>query len=319
MLPRILSDAMVRVARDLYVQGAEAMAQGRPADARAAFFGAMGLNPHYSIYCNLGDADMRLGRYTHAADEVASCVPGIEKDPKATDAERAAVKKLFAEAKAKVVELVTHSAREEGMPQVTTSVDTERATQNDELTMYLEPGKHVVRFEAEGYETVQIDFDEKEGARKELRPVWKKKAAAVPTTTATTMPDQPPAQKSLVPLIVLGAGAVVVAGIGGGILGGWTDKRAQVQSTSESIRARGMSCVAGAGNYDARCAGLENDARTAETLNRSGIGLLAGAGVLAAGAAAYWLFWPAPAQPRGATAVPVASPNGGGVVFVGRF
>ncbi len=194
VLPRILSDAMVKVARDLYLQGAEAMAQGRTADARAAFSAALGLNPHYSIYCNLGDADLRLGRPTNAAEEFAECVPGLEKDAKVSDAERAAVKKLFADAKAKVVEVVTHSGRAAGMPQVTTSIDTDRSSNNDDVTAYLEPGKHVVRFEAEGYESIAVDFDGAAGTRKEITPAWKKKAGpVVPMPTASATAEVPPA------------------------------------------------------------------------------------------------------------------------------
>ena len=129
----------------------------------------------------------------------------------------------------------------------------------------------------------------------------------------------PPAQKSAVPLILLGAGAVVAGATGGAVLGAWSEKRSAVQRTSESIRNSGSSCVTGAANFDTQCSTLEADARTAETLNRAGIALLAGASALALGAGVYWLLWPAPTGRHSARLIPVASPQGGGGLLMGSF
>jgi hypothetical protein len=138
-------------------------------------------------------------------------------------------------------------------------------------------------------------------------------SAATATAGAPVAPPPSPG-RSIVPAIVLGGVAVVGVGVSVGLLAAAGGEGSTVEDLSGSIGDAGRSCVAGAGNFDPRCAELEDTAGQADALQNAGVAVLVGAGVAAAAAGAYLLWWPTPAAAARAgirvRAVPAVSATG---------
>jgi hypothetical protein len=213
VLPRPTLDSKIPAARQFYDDAMKAIAQGRFDDARWKLFTAFSLEPHYSILCNMADVEIRLGRPRDALEKMGRCVDGLEHDARATEAERAAVQKLINLGKSTLLVVVVQGPESDEPTMVTVSVDTDRTFQTfhgrtDEI-LYLEPGKHVLTFWAEGYQSERVELDAVAGTQKELRPALKKKAAAVPVAT-TPLPPPPDA---MVPVFALGVAGLAAIGL----------------------------------------------------------------------------------------------------------
>jgi hypothetical protein len=291
---------MKSTASELFEKGVQAMQAGKWEECRAALLAAWAIHRNYQIAGNLAECETKLSRFGDAAGHLTFF---LREMPATAPAERRARgEELLREVRPKVAELKVRVSKADA-DVLLDGKSIGRSPLNEPL--FVEPGDH--KLEAKlGSEAAQGNVSAQGGETHEV-------------TLTFDRETKPPPPKSLVPLIALGAGAVAVGAVGGGLLGAWSGKRAEVQSTSESILTAGASCIAGAANFDARCTNLEKDARTAETLNRAGIGMLLGASALALGAGAYWLFWPAPSTQQGARLIPVASAHGGGAVLIGSF
>ncbi|XXY52599.1 PEGA domain-containing protein [Sorangium sp. So ce269] len=142
--------AMTQQARKLFKEGVDAFAQGRWADARAAFLAALSLNPHYTIRGNLGASELKLGRYRDAAEHLARYVREIAEDATSTAVERERGAAMYAEAQGKVGTLV-----------VRTDVDGAQVLVDGALRgqtpladpLFVEPGTHTISVRHEDYET----------------------------------------------------------------------------------------------------------------------------------------------------------------------
>ncbi len=145
-------------------------------------------------------------------------------------------------------------------------------------------------------------------------------AVPVPTASANPSATAGATARSLVPAYVFGGAAIASAIVGAALLATWSDKRGEARRTANSILADGNSCVAGAGNFDARCASVESMTRTSTSLKYGGVGTLIGAGALATGAGAlvYWTLSRTPI-PGAVSVAQVASKDGAALLITGSW
>jgi hypothetical protein len=204
------------------------------------------------------------------------------------------------------------------MPQVTTSFDTDRSSNNDDVTVFLEAGKHVVRFEAEGYVSVAMDFDAAVGTRKELTPTWVKKEVAVgPTASASATTDVPPAgpRKEIVIGGAVLAGAGLLAGIATGIAGGVASNDATRQR--DALLAQPGACLNEPLNP--ACSTLEAKRREQSVLSNVAVVSFLGAAALGIATGAYVLVTRPKPVATSVHIAPAANTTSAGVLVLGRF
>lgn len=326
VLSRPLAEAMTKKARELFAEGVQAAGLGRLADARAAFLAAQGLSPHYSNLCNLGDVELRLGMHIEAATRLRACAEGIQSDAKATAAERDGATKLFEKAKANVVEVVVLAPPEGTEPaRIAVSLDGGAlGSAPPAVVVYAAPGKHVIELTADDHEAQRVELEAEGGARKEVQPALRKKAAPEPTVTATATSVAPPPPRSMVPAFVLG-GVGLASAIAGGVLVGssvamGSDMLSAVPVTGDGKPAcrRTLEPTASA---SAACDAWRARGAEASTVGNVGVGLFVVAGLAAVGAAGYALWPTITGQSSAATwrLSPIVTAQEGGVRIEGGF
>ena len=318
-------------AEGLFQQGIRLYSDKKWAEAEAVFREAWALNPTFDVAYNLGSAEHRVGKFAEAAEHLAFALrhwPLIG----ATTGLRGTAEQRLKEAREKV-----------GALRVTVSVAGAEVFVDGrsvgvtplEGEVFVAPGEHGIEARREGYETARKEISATAGAavEVELAPAVKPEVAPGPVGAPVTamgpvgaarseaQPVPPPAERSLVPAIALGGVAVVGLGVGIGLLAAAGGEASTAEEQHASILRAGRSCVGGAGNYDAQCPELDDVSDRADTLHNAGVGMLIGAGVAAAAAGAYLIWWPAPAGSASARvrAAPAMSATGGGVVVVGGF
>lgn len=297
----VASDALTDQARELHTKGVELFQKGEFEKARAAFLAAWALKKHPQIASNLGAAENQVGKYKDAAEHFAWFLreAGARADPN----EKKIVETLFAKAKLEIA-TIKLTVSEPGAEVRVDGALVGKSPLADPL--FLEPGAHTIEARKDGFESSSQTVTASKGMNE---------------TRAITLTNKASGggQNSIVPVIALGGAAVVVAGVSVGLFVASSDKGNAALQVSDEILGAGRSCVAGAGNYDSRCASIASEASTADTMNRAGIGTMIGAGALALGAGAYWMFVVREPKKQSAQVVPFASPQAGGVIVRGTF
>jgi hypothetical protein len=136
-------------------------------------------------------------------------------------------------------------------------------------------------------------------------------------------PEAPPPPRSKKPAIVMGAVAVVAAGVGGALLGISGGKASDARDQAMDLSKLGTRCVAPPGtNKDPACTTLVDTITSSDTLHNAGIGLFIGAGVAGAAAVVYLLL-PPPAVKKapvhGLRATPIVGSGQAGFLLSGAF
>lgn len=281
-------------------QGNAAFEQKKWAEAEAAYRQAWQLARTFDVAANLGEVLLRLDKPRDAARFLAFSIKAAP--PSAKAAHRDRTRHFLEEAKSKVgtirLRLNVSGAR------VTldgAAVDPDEVA--DEL--FVDPGRHSLVASHEGHQDARAIFNAAAGSSRDV--------------TLTLAPMEAP-RRSIVPGVVMGSAAGVALATGIGLLVGGANKRADARDVSTSIQNAKHSCVSGAANFDSRCASLNDTANSAGTFHNAGVGLLVGAGALAAGTVAY-LLWPAPMPSRTGSvrAAPMVSATSAGLVPSGSF
>lgn len=293
-------------------QGNTFYKEQRWVEARDAFENAWRLKKAHDIAANLAYAEMKLGKWRDAAEHLAFAVrtwpPTGKSDKRQYATERFGVVK-----------------REVGTLRIEVNVARADVLIDGRLAgvaplegeAFVEPGTHTVEARLAGYAPACRTVDVAKGGGAEVALVLRETAPppSAPRATATAAPSPPP-KHSPVPGAVLGAvgGAAVVTGIV--FVAVASGRLSSTKNLSGSISAAHASCVAGAANFNARCAELESMSSSSDTFGRTGTGLLIGGGLAAAGALVYFLW---PSSSPATTVTPSASAQGGGVLVSGRF
>lgn len=317
VLARPLAEAMTKKARELFSDGTQAAAQGRLADALAAFTGADALSPHYSNKCNLGDVELRLGMFVDAAGHMRTCSRGLDGDARATAAEREGAKKIYEAAKTKVAEIA-----------ITTNVEGAQVTLGAAVlgkaplaeSVFVEPGKVAAKATLDGYQDAKMEVEGKAGQVAPVTLTLVKRVEPVPTSSAvpTSSPTAPPIEaRPMWPAFVIGgAGAAgLIAGVA--MMGVSSARKGDAEKLrDDTVTTHGVRACA----TDAlpACKQQRDALGDASTLFNAGTWALIGAGVAAAGTLTYVLV-SRKREPTPVQAGLVIAPSGGGAVIQGRF
>jgi hypothetical protein len=290
-------------ADELFRTGNKLYAEGKWAEAEAAFRAAWEINPSHDVAANLGHTEYKLGKYRDAAEYLSFALRNSPLVGKQEPRELA--KKRLDEVRAQVgtlhvqVSVTGATVLVDGKPVGQAPLDRE---------VFVDPGKRMIEARLPGYEPARQSVDIAKGGELDV---------------ALAMKATPPLpRRSVVPGAVLGgvAGVALVSGIG--VYVAARSKRASAESVSQSILQEHHSCVAGAHNLDTRCAELLSTASTGNTFQHVSAGLFVGAGVAAAGALVYFV-WPqaTPTAPRTGTwrIMPAVSPTALGLTASGTF
>jgi hypothetical protein len=298
------SDVVTDKARELHMEADALYKQGQYARARASYIAAWALKQHWQIAGNLGETEVQLGLYRDAAEHLAYFMRNLP-DPSSPDgSERMTVaKKLYQKARSNIGTLNV-SVDVAGAEIVVDGKIAGKAPLEDPV--FVDPGHHTIEARL-GAKLATAEVDVTAGAER-----------SVPITLAAPPTPRGPS----VPVIVAGstvAGVALVTGIG--LLAGAASKSPSVQSQSAAITAAGHTCAEGAASYDARCDDLHSTAAAGDRMNRAGIGLLVGAGVVGAGTLIYALVprTAAPSRSAALRVAPALSPGYSGLSFSGTF
>jgi tetratricopeptide (TPR) repeat protein len=292
---------------ELFDQAQAAFAKGDKQGAYDAYKAAWALQKSFDIAGNLGNVEVKLGKYRDAAEHLAFALESFP--PTGEEAQQKAMEKKLAEVLKEVgrlhVQLSANGARVDGAS-VTVNGSPAGSTPLPG-TLFVEPGSVVVEVKLSGYLDGRQQVTIAKGGEQSV--------------TLSLVPLPSP-RRSVVPGVVLGG--VAVAALAGGI-GSFVaarGKRSTAQSLSQSILEAQHSCYVGASNFDARCDQVSSAASSGNTLEHVATGLFVGAGAAAVGAVVYFV-WPqaSPTPPKsGAWQIaPALSPSALGLSASGTF
>lgn len=286
-------------ADDVFRQGLAAYDAGRMEEAERHFRQAWELKKTHDIAGNLGVVELLRGKPRDAAEHIAWALkhmPPTEsaKMRKGLDGE---LQKARLQVGAIRVQTSVPGASVyvNGKPVGTAPLDGE---------VFVDPGNVTIEARLAGYQdarsVVQID----KGASRDV---------SLPLSAVEEK------RRSIVPAVVMGGIGGVVAVTGAVLMGLGASKRSDARSLAVQTS---HSCVVHDPAPQGACAQLASEATQADRLWNGGLVAFAVAGAAAVGATAYAL-WPAPRRDAGSArslrVVPLASANGGGVVFSGSF
>ncbi len=288
--PGAPGDVATDKARELHIEGDAFYKKGDYARARVSYIAAWALKRHWQLAGSLGDCEVKLGMNRDAAEHLAYFMRVSPNQPPSSDAQ-----KLFQTASSKIGTLVVTV----DVPGAEVAVDGKvvgKAPLEDPV--FVEPGHHTLEAHL-GTKVMAAEVDVAAGGKRTVG-------------LTLTGPD---------PIIITGSvitGVVLVTGIG--LLAGSVAKGSSAKSQEATIASSGQTCVAGFA--DPRCDALHSTAATGDAMNRAGIGLLVGAGVVGVGTLTYALVGrrntPAP-RSGSVRLTPALAPGFSGLSFSGTF
>jgi hypothetical protein len=326
------TEALTDKARQLYDEGFAALNRSRWAEAHAAFLAAWRIKQHYQIASNLGVAELRLGKHRDAAEHLSWY---LREAPAERTAQRQRAEILLKEALAKVA-AITITTEPEGAE---VKVDGAMAGRTPlALPVFLEPGRHGIGAELDGYKPAHEQIEPAAGHAGGItlhlvrRDAEAPAAAGVPAAAGpraandappAKLPETtaaPPAARSWVPVIALGAASVVGLGVGVGMTVAANDASSETSAQRTAIWHAGGGCIDAPAEHVGACADLrDGEARTDAFSNAARIAYVT-SGLLLAGALTYAL-WPAKASgsPHTVRVVPSLGARDAGIMAQGAW
>jgi len=289
-------------ADELFARANEAFDGGKLDEAYALYQEAWALKRTFDIAGNLGQVELKLGKFRDAAEHLDFTLRLFPPTGKA--APREAIRRAFDAARKEVVAL-TIKVNVQG---AAVAIDgTPIGLSPFEAQVFVDPGKRTVEATLEAHLPTRITIDV---AKSESRDV---ELSLVPK-------NQPPPPPRNMTLLLSGfALSLAAAGTGVGLMIGASDKGTEADALRQTLVTNEPDglCPCGSAGDRARLKGLRQDH---DLFFNAAVGMFAGAGVLALGAAAYALT-PSFQRPHasGARIVPVVSSAGGGALLVGSF
>jgi hypothetical protein len=328
------SNEAVKMARKRFQEGVAAVDAGNYEAARVAFQQAYALKPHPSVLRNLGQAELKTGRYLEAARHLSTFV---RETTYGTSPEREAAAKSLALAEKQVGRVFVQV----DVPGADITIDGELAGRSPVTDpFYAEPGERVIRIQKEGHEayektqlieagrTTQLKIALQSGPVPTLAASVTRYTGALAATETDTPAEGvgPPPPGIAKPAESAGTGRTValvttggVALVAAGVWIGFALHGASLQREEDDLRARfgdPHQCL----QSTPACAELDDLGHRRVTVNT--IALVGGvsAGVSAAAFGATLLLWPkAKSTVARAEIVPTWSADRAGIEWRGTF
>jgi hypothetical protein len=316
------SSESIKVARKRFQEGVAAADARNYEAARVAFQQAYALKPHASVLRNLGQAELKTGRYLEAARHLSMF---IRDTSFGSAAEREAAKKALVEAEARLGKLLL----EVDVVGAEVAIDGELAGRSPlgADPVYVDPGQRIVRIHKEGYEPYEqvqtFEADRAIQLKIALRPVGplpteaasvsRVHSSLIDTPTALPVPDRarpagpspfppPGEQRGVEPrtiALLTGVGLTAVAtgtGIGFALHGSSLDQDAAALRAEVSEELDGAGCSEATSS--ASCAKLAEMFDRRNEANAIATGAFIAGGVLGAATVAAFFLWPRSSKMR---------------------
>jgi len=294
--------------QDLFSRGKALFAEGKYPEAYEAYRKAWQRSPSYDVAGNLGNVEMKLGRW---ADAVEHLTYAREHLPPSLDADRkrdvlARIDELLSEARPKVAEVAL------ALKPVNASLTVDgRARSNPAVPdkLWLEPGEHRIEVRADGYVPVTRTLEAKGGASERLEVALRRETAPTPDDST----DDPNLA------IILTGAALGAAGIATGIglvvaaEGKANDRTAIAQSLGSASNACGPGTT-----RTAECQQIEDLSAQENTFRNVGITTLAVGGAIGIATLLY-AVWPRESEESAAQVIPWLAPGHAMVTVRGSF
>jgi tetratricopeptide (TPR) repeat protein len=289
-------------ADELFARGNEAFDRGALDEAYGLYQKAWALKHTFDIAGNLGQVELKLGRFRDAAEHLEFTLRLFP--PTGKSEPREAIRRAF-EAARKQVASLTIRVNVQG---AAVSIDGASIGLSPfEAPVFVEPGKRTIEATLEAHLPTRISIDV---AKNESRDVA---LSLVPKA-------QPPPPPRNVPLLITGFGlSLAAAGTGIGLMVASANRGAEADSLLQKLVAGDADgkCPCGSDDDRAHLKGLRQDH---DLFFNTAVGMFAAAGVLAVGSTIYVLT-PSFQRPtvKSATVAPMVLDRGGGALLVGSF
>ena len=301
-------------------QGNKAFKDGKFADAEKAYSEAFALKPVYDIAGNLAMAEFAQSKHRAAAEHLAFALRQfpITGEP----SQREQMEKTFKQCAGHVGAVKVTVSTTRGAQVSVDGKPVGEAPLADDL--FMEPGKHTISVTAKGYKDASKEVDVKKSGTERVQFDLVLLPPVVVVKNGPGMePPLPPRSKK--PAIVMGAVAVVAAGVGGALFAVSGSKRTSAIKMSNAIPKSELPCSVDATKNPAngKCNELISTAHAVDTFHDAAIGLFVGAGVAGAAAVVYLLLPPPTAAKkapvRGLRATPIVGSGQAGFLLSGAF
>ncbi|XXY44088.1 PEGA domain-containing protein [Sorangium sp. So ce269] len=320
--------AMTEESRKLFLNGVQAASESRWEAAHAMFLAARALHPHYTIDGNLGACELQMGRYRDAAENLARYVRELKKDATSTAEERAQAEAGYAKARAKVGAVVLQ-ANVEHAAVLVDGVQVGRTPLADPL--FVEPGKHAVAVEREGYITEEFTVDVAAGKEIASTVTLRKPVQSSPVSTpapvdaaeaqAPVGPVEPRASSPKTALLIGGAataGAAAVAGVVFTVVASATGNDAE-ELRDSVVRDHGAAACSRANAPAEACIDVKDAFDVHRRWTNAAFWSFVGAGAIGAGTLIYGLTAKPSKQEGRVVITPLVGANSVGISVAGAL
>lgn len=289
-------------ADELFAQGNVAFDEGRLDEAYSLYQQAWALKRTYDIAGNLGQVELKLGKFRDAAEHLDFTLRLFP--PTGKSEPREAIRRALDAARKEVGAL---SIRVNVQGAAVTIDGKPIGLSPFEAAVFVEPGTRVVEATLEAHHPTRISIAVGKDERREV-------------TLSLAPKAQPPPPPRNVPLLLTGFGvSLAAAGTGIGLMLASTSKGTDADLLLQDLvkNEDDGKCPCGSAEERAKLLGLR---REHDLYFNVAVGMFVGAGALALGTAAYALT-PSFQKPqvKSARLLPVVTDRGGGALLFGTF
>ena len=294
--------------QDLFSRGKALFAEGKYPEAYEAYRKAWQRSPSYDVAGNLGNVEMKLGRWADAVEHLTYArehlPPSLDDDRKREVLGR--IDEMLSEARPKVAE-VTLSLKPAN---ASLTVDG-RARSNPAVPdkLWLEPGEHRIEIRADGYVPVTRNLEAKGGASERLEVALRRETAPTPDDST----DDPN-----LAIIITGAalGAAAIA-TGIGLVVAAEGKANDRTAITESLGSASNACGPGT-TRTAECQEIEDLSAQENTFRNVGIVTLSVGGAIGIATLLY-AVWPRNSETEAVRLRPSVAPGYGMLTIAGSL
>jgi tetratricopeptide (TPR) repeat protein len=288
-------------ADELFARGNEAFDKDQLDEAYALYQQAWALKRTYDISGNLGQVELKLGKFRDAAEHLDFTLRLFP--PTGKSEPREAIRRAFNAARVEVATLQLKV----NVQGAAVSIDGKAIGLSPfDVPVFVEPGKRVLVATLEAHLPTRIAIEVVKNERRDV-------------ALSLTPKAQPPPPPRNVPLLLTGFGvSLAAAGTGIGLMLASASKGSQANTKLDAILRNSIGeCPCGSAGERKELKGLRADH---DIFFNAAVGMFIGAGALAVGTAVYALT-PSFQRPqtKAAQLVPVLSEHGGGALVIGSF